>query len=360
MKKLFLVILLPFAILLIVASGSVIAKTEEEYQKEIADLQSKLTSAQNSIRTLSGEISYYDNQIILTGLKIQLAEEQSKIYADKIIFLEKSLQEKSSLLEKQIVLGYKQGHLDPLQVMFSSGQISRLISRFKYDQLVQIQNRKLLYDTQQTQSSYVQTREIVEESRIHQEQLALNLKSLQEGKKNLLVQTKNDEVTYQKQLEQARLELEAILNALATANKEGPVKAGDTIALMGNTGYPSCSTGTHLHFEVRQNDTWVNAETYLKNVTDRWGLNIGSGNWDWPIQGNLEITQRYGTTAFSYRYKYSGGVHTGIDMYSDNAVVRAVADGTLYSSTQTCGTSKLNIKFIDHGNGLKTLYLHVQ
>ena len=360
MKKFSLSALLLSVFLFLLAFSPVFGQTAEELQKEIADLQAKLTSAQNSIKTLSGEIAYYDNQISLTDLKIKLAEEQSRIYAEKIAQLEKRLQEKSNLLEKQIVLSYKQGHLDSLQILFSSGQISRLISRFKYDQLVQSQNRKLLYDTQQTQSSYVQTRQIVEDSRKHQQQLAASLTVLQEGKKNLLVQTKNDEVTYQKQLEQARLELEAILNAIATANREGPVKSGDPIALMGNSGYPSCSTGSHLHFEVRQNDSWVNAETYLKNRTDHWGLNIGSGNWEWPLQGDLEITQRYGITPYSYRYKYSGGVHTGIDMYSDSAVIRAPADGTLYSSTSMCGTSKLNIKFIDHGNGLKTFYLHVQ
>lgn len=360
MKKFFPVTLLLFVFFAFSVFSSAAAKTAEEFQKEIADLQAKITVAQNSIRTLSGEIAYYDNQIALTGLKIKLAEEQIKNYAEKIAQLERRLQEKSNLLEKQIVLGYKQGHLDSLQLLFSSGQISKLISRFKYDQLIQAQNRKLLYDTQQTQSSYVQTQEIVEKSRIHQQQLAASLQVLQESKKNLLVQTKNDEVTYQKQLEQARLELEAILNALATANREGPVKTGDPIALMGNSGYPSCSTGTHLHFEVRQGDSWINAETYLKNTTDRWGLNIGSGNWDWPLQGNLEITQRYGITPYSYRYKYSGGVHTGIDMYSDSAIIRAPADGTLYSSTSMCGSSKLNIKFIDHGNGLKTFYLHVQ
>ena len=111
---------------------------------------------------------------------------------------------------------------------------------------------------------------------------------------------------------------------------------------------------------MRANDTWVNAETYLKPITDKWGLKIGSGNWNWPLNGSIEITQRYGKTPYSYRYIYSGGIHTGIDMVSSDAVIRAPADGILYSYTGKCGASELKIKYIDHGSGLKTLYLHVQ
>ncbi|HBC72795.1 TPA: hypothetical protein DCZ90_03225 [Candidatus Amesbacteria bacterium] len=244
--------------------------------------------------------------------------------------------------------------------MLSSTNFSLLLSRLKYAQTVQANNRRILHDTQVIQLNYARQKTLVEDAQKKLEVQKKTLAGLREEKDNLLLQTKNSEAVYEKQLESARLELAAIQTALATGIREGPVKAGDPIALVGNTGYPSCSTGKHLHFEVRLNDTWVNAELYLKKISDKWGLNIGSGNWNWPISGDIEITQRYGKTPYSYRYIYSGGTHTGIDMVSNQDVIKAVADGILYSSTQKCGSSDLKIKYIDHGSGLKTFFLHVQ
>ncbi len=336
------------------------ADSAQDLEAKIAELEKKVTTLHSQAQTLSGQIVFYDSQIKLTSLKISQTEDQIASISAKINFLENKLQEKSRLLEKQILLSYKQGQLDPLQIFLSSDDVSQLISRFKYLQIVQSTNRRFLADTQTVQNNYAQQKTLVQDSQKRLQTQKTALANLRADRDNLLKQTKSSEALYQKQLEQARLELQAVNSALANAVKQGPVSAGDPIGLVGNSGYPSCSTGKHLHFEVRVNDTWVNAETYLKNTTDKWGLNIGSGNWDWPLRGTLEITQRYGRTPYSYRYGYSGGIHTGIDMVSTDDIIRAPAAGTLYSSAEKCGSSTINIKFIDHGSGVKTLYLHVQ
>jgi peptidoglycan hydrolase CwlO-like protein len=336
------------------------ASTIEDKQKQIEELEKKVADLKNQANTLAGQITYYDNQISLNQLKISQTEDLISSISGKIDLLEQKLEIRAHLLEKQIVVTYKQGKLDPFQLIFSSNDFSQMVSRVKYAQLVQSNSRRLLYDAQVLQSNYAQQKTLIEESKAKLQAQKAGLSNIRVEKDNLLKQTKNSESVYQQQLAQAQLELAAIQNALATAIREGPVKKGDSIALVGNTGYPYCSTGKHLHFEVRVNDVWVNAETYLKNITDKWGLNIGSGGWDWPISGDIQITQRYGKTPYSYRYVYSGGIHTGIDMISDSDTIRAVADGTLYSSIQSCGGSALKIKYIDHGNGLVTFYLHIQ
>ena len=354
MKKFFLALLLFSSPVLIFASR------EDDLIKLEADLKQKIAVSQDQIKTLSGQIAYYDNQIKLTLLKITQTEDQIVSLSVKINFLEEKLQDKSRLLEKQIVQTYKKGSYDPLQILLSSANVSEIISQFKYLQIVQAANRRFLHDTQTIQSSYGRQKDLVADSQKKLQAQKIALANLSADRANLLKQTKNSEAIYQKQLEVARQELEAIQRALANAVKQGPVNVGDAIGLVGNSGYPYCSTGKHLHFEVRQNDAWVNAETYLKNMTDKWGANIGSGNWDWPLRGDISITQRYGKTEYSWRYKYSGGIHTGIDMVSNTDIIYAPVAGTLYSYTEKCGSADLNIKFIDHGSGLKSFYLHVQ
>ena len=358
MKKFFLI--LTSTLLLFYSSTLTKADTLSDKQSQIEELEKKVASLQSQAKTLAGQIAYYDSQIALATLKISQSEGLISSLSTKINVLEDHLQKRATILERQIVQTYKLGKLDPLQLLLSSNSFSQSLTRFKYLQTIQLHNRRFLHDTQVVQSNYSQQKTLLEESKTRLESQKKQLAGLRADRDNLLTQTKNDEVIYQKQLEQAQLELQAIEKALAQGKREGPVKAGDPIALMGNSGYPNCSTGAHLHFEVRANDAWVNAEGYLKNITDKWGLKIGSGNWDWPMRGEIEITQRYGKTPYSYRYVYSGGIHTGIDMVSSDPVVRAVSDGTLYSYTGKCGSSDLKIKYIDHGSGLKTLYLHIQ
>lgn len=347
-------------LLIYLFAPSVLADQRDDLQKQIDELAAKVTALQSQAKTLAGQVAFYDGQISLANLKISQSEDLIASISKKINLLENTLRSRSNILERQISETYKQGHFDIFSLFFSSGNFSSALNRFKYLQIVQDYNRKFLHDTQTVQSNFAGQKVLLEQSRARLEAQKKSLAQIRAERDNLLKQTKNDEAVYQKQLEEARLELAAIEAALAAAKKEGPVKASDPIALMGNSGYPVCSSGPHLHFEVRVNDAWVNAETYLKNRTDKWGLNIGSGSWNWPLNGDIEITQRYGKTPYSYKYVYSGGIHTGIDMVSSDKVIRAPADGTLYSYTGKCGSSNLNIKFIDHGSGLKTFYLHVQ
>ena len=259
-------------------------------------------------------------------------------------------------------------------LLLSSTNFSDLLSRAKYLQRVQLNDQQEMTRIQNTKIDLTDRKQKREEKKLTQEQLkrdleiqnnqlAANLKA----KNALLEQTKNDEATYQNLLQQALAEKEALEAALVNGEKVGPVKAGDAIALMGNTGYPACSTGTHLHFEIRKNNQWVNPGDYLKSKStadqqDGGTSSIGSGNWDWPLEGDLILTQHYGQTPYSWRYAYSGGIHTGIDLYSNSSsIIRAPKDGTLYSSSQNCGgSSVIKIKYIEHGDGIVSFYLHVQ
>ena len=90
---------------------------------------------------------------------------------------------------------------------------------------------------------------------------------------------------------------------------------------------------------------------------NKGNINVGSGSWLWPIEDFVRLTQFYGHTPYSWRYSYSGEIHTGYDMVSTSSdVIRAPADGTLFKSSQMCGPNNINVVYIEHGDNLVSLY----
>jgi len=349
--------------------------------EKINCLDQLIKTGEQKVNDLESEKQLLDNKAYLTGLQIKETETKIKntqkevdVLGTRIEGLDQSLDYLSKLLINRIVEGYKKRPFSIFSLLLDNKNANDFLNQVKYLKTAQTNNQKLLYTVQETKTNYEEQKKLREETKIKLDQLEKQMISQKSQLDYLIVQkaiilkdTQNNNARYKQLLQQALAEYQAVQQAIATGSKIGPVKKGDPIALVGNSGYPNCSTGAHLHFEVRQNNSWVNSENYLssKNVNDEQSSgnnNIGSGSWDWPLSDPIIVTQRYGVTPWSWRYKYSGGIHTGVDMVSDGSeVIRAPADGTLYSSSQGCGgSSNINIKYIDHGNGLISFYLHVQ
>ncbi len=84
-------------------------------------------------------------------------------------------------------------------------------------------------------------------------------------------------------------------------------------------------------------------------------------NFTWPVKNHI-VTQGYGRTSFAKSSKSAYGFHNGVDFAGDH-VIRAAADGTV----KAVGYMRVNGHVygygrwvaIDHGNGLVTLYGHM-
>jgi len=374
MKRLGLALILISVFFLRFGIGPVYAETVEQLQAKIAELQGQENS-------LSQRINIIDSQIKLTTLRIEsikdtinkLSTEIDEL-ANEIVRLETMLTRRTELVLKRIPESYKRNSLPMFGVLLFSNNLSEVVNGMKYISTVQEQDAQLLLQLKLTQYNFGQKKDLRESIKKKQEDLKVqkeiesqNLAIQKKEKQILLEQTKNSEAVYQKLLAQALAERRALELAINDSIKVGSVNRGDPIALVGNTGYPGCSTGAHLHFEVRRGGSWVNAEDFLsgRDVEDSQNggsRRIGNGSWDWPLEGSIEVTQRYGKTPYSWRYAYSGGVHTGIDMISKtSSIIRAPKEGTLYSSSQTCGGSSIiKIKYIEHGDNTVSFYLHVQ
>lgn len=351
-------------------------------EDRINELQGKISQTQQQAATLTNQITYMNSEIQLTELRIsqtlnriELVEAQVEDLGRKIGVLDKSLNDVSVLFINRVIATYKAGQISPLDLFLSSNRFGDFFSRWKYFQLAQLNDREMLLAMEQMRADYDQRKAEKEEKQLELENLKAQLDSqknsldLQKREKaHLLEVTRNDEREYQRLLSQVRAEYEAIQAILAGKGTEaevGEVGAGERIASV-IPGSSCNSSGTHLHFTVKKDGQVVNPFNYLKSVdhvNDSGDTFNPSGDWDWPLQPPIRMTQGYGNTwaisnTWVGRY-YS--FHTGVDIVSTSLSVYSVDSGTLYRGSYTgVGGCKLPYVRLDHKDSdITTLYLHI-
>ena len=348
--------------------------------RNFSKLKNKVSELQKQEKTLSSQIAVMDSQIKLTQLRIDSIKQQiTDIALDidttnkKISTLQNSLTKLTGVLINRIVATYEVGTVQPFHILLSSDNVSNFFSRLNYLKIAQEHDKRLIYDTTQAKNDYSNQKEIFEDKKHRVEALKAELEAytteLDQEKKNkqaLLTVTKNSESIYQQRLAAALAEQRAIQQIGAGGGNvvsAGQIKEGDIVGRI-ISGRSACSSGTHLHFEVRVNGSIQNPSSYLssKSVTfdnSPDGSFSFGGSWNWPISDPILIEQGFGHTAWSNVY-YNGGIHTGIDMYSNSSLdVRAVKDGELFRGSISCGGGQLLFSRVDQSDGIQTFYLHI-
>lgn len=396
-----------FSVILVVSvyPGSVHAVTScssDDTCANISDPPAKVACYTNLVNACASQRESMASQVVYLNTRIQLTTANIEAAKQKIIDLQKEIEDISGKIDKldgsltqitgmlfnRIIASYKYNGVSMMNLLFSSGEASDFIDRFKYIQTVRAHDRKLLFQLQNSKLNFKEQKQQREEKQqevdrtqkqLEKDQVAL---SVQKKEKELFLETtKNSEAKYRSELAAAKKEAEGIQQAASILSSAGVAKhvnKGDVIGVMGNTGF---STGAHLHFALYNlkesdlnkfnfNSAYENPLSVLKprsipfdatscddvSPSHQESKTVGSGSWEWPM-ANPTISQCYGHTPWSWRY--SIGIHNGLDMYDDvDTLIRAPESGNAY--VYRGGQSAGNGVFIFHGNGKMTLYWHLQ
>lgn len=356
---------------------SCIEKKRRCLEDKIEESKAQKITLNNTISIISGKINLQELRIAQTENEVDKLEKQLDELNSRINGLDLSLDRLTSMLVERIRAQYKESRVSPFVALASSGSFSDMFAREQYVNLASEQTALAMQRAELQKMVYDQEKELKElkqaevEDKQQELQSEQNVLTQQRGEQQfLLKETQNNEARYQAELAKTLAELNAIQSIIAGKGNEaevGEVEAGDKIASI-IVGASTCSTGTHLHFEVVRKGVNRDPAAYLKPISILWNNDPDTefgfgGDWDWPLNDAARITQGYGMTYYArVRRAYGGQPHTGIDMTSKSAnyTVKAVEDGVLYRGSIRCGNGLLRYVKVEHeDDDLSTYYLHV-
>jgi len=300
------------------------------YEQQLKDIGNQAVSLKNTIKSLDTTISKNSVDIKLTQNNIDrtaLQIEQLSLNIDKNIDLINQDTEAITLLIKQ-VNNYDSTSI--IENLLTYKDLSEFWNEQQNIYLVQNQIREKIIETKNTKTVLENNKKLAE----NKKKDLLKLKSSLIDKKNLLAitkkeknkllaDTKNSETTYKKLL----------------ADKQALADAFDK--------------------ELTQ------FESQLKFTMDVNSIpSVGKGILSWPLDV-IKITQKFGVTDFSKTTNaYNGQGHNGVDFGTPigtpvKAALSGIIKGTGNTDTVCPGASFGQWVFIEHNNGLSTLYGHL-
>src|SRR3989339_499521 len=202
--------------------------------EKISCLEQVLQQLKQQKNTLSSQIEYMDTQIYLTSLQINQTEQkilntgkEIDLLGSRIEGLDQSLDYLSKQLIQRIVVGYKKKPLSIFSLLFDNKNAYDFLNQVKYLKTAQDNTQKLLYTVQETKTNAEEQKKLREEKKIELDKLnetltyqKQSLNSQKNQKQRFLIDTQNDETTYQRLLAQAKAQLAGFRSFVSNAGAD--------------------------------------------------------------------------------------------------------------------------------------------
>ncbi len=313
-----------------------------EAESQAAALKEEIAALDAKIEDLQSEVDELEPQVAeATARTKRLAAEVEKLRAEitakeaEIAATQAEYDRQKALLDDRMTASYKQGALFYLDILLDSKDFSDFVARTTLVQRVIEDNQEIALDLAATKADLEtqrneldRTLEAVSVKRAEAEVAEKRLRDLQAQRQARV----NEQVSAQNQKASMMEESEANAKRLRAIAAEEEAES-------------------------------ARIEAELKNGSSS-GSGVYNGEMAWPVPGFYRVTSPFG-----YRIHPIFGtkkLHTGIDIGRNlspeqsinGAAVVAAGDGTVIYAGYRGGYG--NTVMIDHGNGLVSLYAHMQ
>jgi murein DD-endopeptidase MepM/ murein hydrolase activator NlpD len=304
-------------------------------RKEVETLDKQIADLQGQVRELAPKIEAATDRT--TQLKAEVAELRGRITEKEteIALTEADYELQTSLLSKRMSTSYKQGDLFYLDMLFNAKDLGDLITRTTLVQRVIESDRDIAMHLAATKVALEQRRaelnrnlETVQTKRTEAELVEKNLRDMQAKRQSAMRQ--QESIQDQK----------ADMMAENEANADRLRKIAE---------------------EEERESARIESELRARSSS---GSGVYNGVMAWPVPGFYRIA-----SSFGYRIHpifNTRRMHTGIDIGRsidppqsiDGAAIVASGDGTVIFAGSRSGYG--NTVMVDHGEGVVTLYAHMQ